>query len=128
MSIFNSNYEKDTLKLISNHIGINSPLSGSKISSLINLKTKGIQGAEMRNIIHKIRLRHYPVCATFAGYYYAMTIEELEEFRKILRERIDKQIEIWKALGDQETISRIGKQPDFPTEDDELRELSKTCL
>jgi len=122
-----STYEKETLKLLGKHIGFKNPISGREISSLINLKTKGVEGAEMRNIIHQLRLKNYPICATFNGYYYAMTIEELENFRKILKNRIREQYQIWKILGSLETIKKVGKNPDLPSEEDELKELSLIC-
>lgn len=72
-----------------------SPIIGKKIALEIGLKERdsGKEGADMRSIVHALRVKGYPICADSRGYYYASSRRELEEYTESLRGRIRKEQE-----------------------------------
>jgi len=75
------------------------PISAGRIAFIIDLKedhTK--EGANMRSIIHALRVKGYPICANGRGYYYARTSTELSAYIVSLSSRIMKTEEACKGL------------------------------
>jgi len=101
------------------------PITGAKLANLIGLKPRsnGKAGADMRSVIHALRVKGYPVCASGKGYWYAETKKELEEYCDQLTARIRDQQEALSGLknsGEQvgrkhyETIEELFVDPGAP--------------
>ena len=68
-----------------------SPITAGRLAFSIHLKENPRkEGANMRSIIHALRVKGYPICANGNGYYYAQTSTELSEYIVSLNSRIDK--------------------------------------
>ena len=89
-----------TLKILKRDTNAKEPLTGTAIAKRIGLKERkaGVQGADMRSIIHSLRVKGYPVCANGRGYFYARTQEELSKFIMSMEGRLLKQEEAIKGL------------------------------
>ena len=75
------------------------PISAKKITFIIGLKEDfSKEGANMRSIIHALRVKGYPICANGRGYYYAQTSMELSEYIVSLNARITKTEEASRGL------------------------------
>ena len=75
------------------------PISATKITFIIGLKEdRSKEGANMRSIIHALRVKGYPICANGRGYYYAQTSTELSEYIVSLNARIMKTEEASRGL------------------------------
>lgn len=69
------------------------PVTGKKVAEIIGLKDRksGKEGADMRSIIHALRVKGYPICATGAGYWWPKTREEADAYIASFQGRIDDQ-------------------------------------
>ena len=76
------------------------PITGKEIANRIGLKErqKGMEGADMRSIIHALRLKGYPICASGRGYWYAKSEVELQAFIVSLQARSDSIVEAIEGL------------------------------
>ena len=85
--------QEKTLMALMNPAGV--ILTGVQISRLIGLKERhtGKAGADMRSIIHALRVKGYPVCAKGVGYYLAQNSVELSRYITEFQGRVDKQQE-----------------------------------
>lgn len=106
-----------TLRLISKYSRAKA-ITGKEIARFIGLKPRstGKEGADMRSVIHALRSKGYPICATGNGYWYASTSQELIKYIVSFQARIDKQQEAVDAL--QKSFSNVGKDftaPPAPT-------------
>lgn len=74
------------------------PITGAEIMQNIGMAEKDRKkpGAKMRQVIHALRVKGYPVCATGNGYWYARTETELSKYIAEFENRILMQQE---ALG-----------------------------
>lgn len=65
------------------------PITGKKVAELIGLKPRksGKEGADMRAIIHALRIKGYPICATGSGYWWPRSSTELIGYVNALEER-----------------------------------------
>lgn len=91
-------FQEKTLKILK-QVNKKNPITASRISFSINLKeVKGKEGANMRSIIHSLRVKGYPICANGRGYYYAETSTELSEYIVSLNARIMKTEEASRGL------------------------------
>ncbi len=92
-------YQRRALVLISKH-GRGNPIIGKNIAINIGLKDRdtGKEGADMRSVIHALRMKGYPICGTGEGYYYAGSQTELFQYIESLGGRIAKQQEALDAL------------------------------
>lgn len=77
--------------------GKKNPIIGKHIAEIIGLKPRssGKEGADMRSIIHALRLKGYPICATGSGYWWPANSGELGDYLGSLQRRI---ADIAKAL------------------------------
>jgi hypothetical protein len=68
-----------------------SEITGKSIANAIGLKPRssGKDGADMRSIIHALRVKGYPICANGKGYYTANGILEVDEYADSLEARIN---------------------------------------
>lgn len=68
-------------------------IRGKDIAKLIGLKPRntGKEGADMRSIIHALRIKGYPICANGKGYYWAADDTELMAYLKGFEARINDQ-------------------------------------
>lgn len=73
--------QRKTLEVVSTHPP-EYPITGKDIAARIGLKPRssGKEGADMRSIIHALRVKGYPVCAHGKGYFYAQNGDELKAF------------------------------------------------
>lgn len=67
-------------------------VTGVEIANAIGLKKRstGKEGADMRSIIHALRLKGFPICASGRGYYWAENKLELHTFIQSLQGRADE--------------------------------------
>jgi len=99
-------------------------ITGKRIANLINLpyRASGMEGADMRSIIHNLRVLGYPICAKSEGYWLAKDRDDLDKFLYTLKMRIRSQQEVVKGL--EETLDKMPKV----SEDEKLVEFSKQVL
>ncbi len=102
-------YQIDTLRLIKQATK-EDPITGKDVALRIGLRPRstGKEGADMRSVIHALRVKGYPVCASGKGYYYAKTFTELSEFISSLNGRIKKIEEAVEGL--QQGFTLIGEE------------------
>ena len=101
-------YQTDTLRLIKTATK-EEPITGKSIALQIGMRPRatGKEGADMRAVIHALRVKGYPLCASTNGYYYAQTLKELSDFISSLNGRIIKMEE--SVVGLQKAYTRIGE-------------------
>lgn len=77
-----------------------SAITGKEIAHAIDLpeRESGLEGADMRAVVHALRKKGYPICASVDGYWYAKTSEELSTYIMELTARIASQTEVLEAL------------------------------
>lgn len=76
-------------------------ITGMNIVKRIGLAAfgnKSIPGADMRQVIHALRLKGFPICANSRGYFYARTEEALSKFIVRLQSRLQSQEEALNGL------------------------------
>lgn len=84
--------QKATLDVIKERIpGVR--ITGKEIASIIGLKPRssGKEGADMRMIIHALRVKGYPICASSEGYWWPVSKEELQGYIDSFQGRVDDQ-------------------------------------
>jgi len=123
-------YQRKTIEIVKYHT-LENPVSGKTIAEFIGLKERptGREGADMRSIIHKLRLSGYPICSSDKGYYWARDRKELSEYVKRLDSRIQSIREVRDAL--KESYRMIGISMDEirkKEEEKEAEEFARTCL
>lgn len=76
------------------------PISGSKLADLIGLSNRpgNKPGADIRAIIHALRLKGLSICANGRGYYWPADQAELLTYVLEFQARIDKQQEALNGL------------------------------
>jgi len=69
------------------------PITGANLATKIGLKPRssGKPGADMRQIIHALRVKGYPICATGNGYWYPANLEQLDWYIESFKNRIEDQ-------------------------------------
>ena len=92
-------YQLDALTTIMSRSS-EGPITGKEIASIINLKPRdnGLDGADLRSIVHALRTKGYPICADTRGYWWPANVEELDAYIVSLQGRIDMQQEACDAL------------------------------
>lgn len=73
--------QRSALDLITMHPH-SRPITGTEVANRIGLKPRssGKEGADMRSIIHALRIKGYPICASGRGYWYPASGDELKGF------------------------------------------------
>lgn len=67
-------------------------ITGAEVARAIRLTPRSEkEGADMRSIIHALRLKGYPICANNKGYYWPETPTELDEYLEDFKARIEDQ-------------------------------------
>ncbi len=86
--------QQDALRIVRGRTKLR-PVTGKEIAATIGLKPRrsGKEGADMRSIIHALRRRGFPICATGAGYWWPRTKEELDVYLESFAARIAQQTE-----------------------------------
>ncbi len=116
-----TNYEKRTLEVLKFSTREHC-ITGKRIANLIGLpyRASGMEGADMREIIHNLRVLSYPICAKSEGYWMAKDRDELDKFIYTLKMRVRSQQEVVAGL----------ERADVPkvSAEEKLRELSKNYL
>ena len=76
------------------------PITGTEIANRIGLKPRssGKEGADMRSVIHALRIKGYPICASGKGYWYPADGDELKMFILSLEARANDQLEAVEGL------------------------------
>lgn len=76
------------------------PITGTEIANRIGLKprTSGKEGADMRSVIHALRIKGYPICASGRGYWYPASGDELKAYIESLEARANDQLEAVEGL------------------------------
>src|SRR3990167_8169148 len=84
--------QKKVLEIVSQHPRY-SPITGKQVADKIGLKDRdsGKEGADMRSVIHALRVKGYPICANGKGYWYARTAEELSKYIFGFQGRVNKE-------------------------------------
>lgn len=84
--------QRAALDTITDH-GAANPITGKSIAGIIGLKERksGKEGADLRSIVHALRVKGYPICATGAGYWWPKTREEADAYIASFQGRIDDQ-------------------------------------
>lgn len=69
------------------------PVTGKDIANAIGLKPRssGKEGADMRSIIHALRVKGHPICADGRGYWLPASKEELKAYIESFQGRVDDQ-------------------------------------
>ncbi len=69
---------------------IGKEITGKQVAQSIGLKPRSPdkEGADMRQVIHALRVKEYPLCANTGGYYAAKDKQELLDYCKSLEGRI----------------------------------------
>lgn len=77
-----------TLEVLSTH-PLEYPITGKEIATFIGLRSRssGKDGADVRSIIHALRVKGYPICAYGNGYFYASNGDELQGYIASLEAR-----------------------------------------
>ena len=80
--------QRKALENISTHTA-QRPVTGKEVAIQIGLKARatGKEGADMRSIIHALRVKGYPICATGRGYFYPANGDELKGYIDSLEAR-----------------------------------------
>lgn len=87
------------LKILIQDSTESAPITGTNLSKRLSLKQKtGAEGANLRQIIHTLRVKGFPVCATGRGYFYARTQGQLSKFITQLQGRLLSQEETLSGL------------------------------
>ncbi len=73
-------------------------ITGKNLAIRLGLNRKGIEGANLRAIIHALRVHGFPICANGRGYFYARTREQLSRFIVTMQGRVMSQEEALKGL------------------------------
>lgn len=99
--------QQRTIEIISMHPS-KKPITGKEVAIQIGLKARatGKEGADMRSIIHALRVKGYPVCAHGRGYFYAADGDELKGFIDSLEGRANEVMEA--ADGLKQAYSLVG--------------------
>ena len=87
---------------------IQDPIPGKSLAQIIGLKEgpSGKEGADMRSIINSLRIAGLPICANDRGYFWPRVKQELSDYIKQLKSRIEKQQEAVDGL--RKGFSKIG--------------------
>lgn len=91
--------QQRTLVIVQRHHK-GSPITGAQIAAMISLTERdpAKPGADMRSVIHGLRVKGYPICATGNGYWYAKSQDELFQYITEFQARIDNQQEACDGL------------------------------
>jgi len=83
--------QEDVLAIIKDcHLG--SEITGGQLSAKLGVKDRdGKTGANMRSVVNSLRDKGRVICANSKGYYYPISVEELEEYAAQFQNRIDEQ-------------------------------------
>lgn len=91
--------QRKTLELIKNRTK-EDPITGAEVADKISLQYRedSYRGADMRSIIHALRVKGFPICAGGRGYWYAQSRLELKNYIEGLEGRINKTKEALEGL------------------------------
>lgn len=86
--------QADTLTTVMGR-GKRNPITGKEIASVIGLKPRrtGKEGADMRAIVHALRCKGYPICASGNGYWWPANHDQLADYVRAFDGRIMQQAE-----------------------------------
>jgi hypothetical protein len=99
--------QHQALKILVHDTSESQPITGTNLAKRLNLKQQtGAEGANLRSIIHTIRVKGFPICATGRGYFYARTNEQLSKFITRLQNRLMSQEEALSGL--KEAFHNVG--------------------
>lgn len=94
-----TNLQHQALKILVQDTSAGSPITGMNLSKRLGLKKRtGEENSGLRQIIHVLRIKGFPICATGRGYFYAQTSEQLSKFIVKLQERVVSQEQALNAL------------------------------
>ena len=98
-----------TLKILIADTSSKAPISNLMLSKKIGMRERrsGVEGGDMRSIIHALRVKGFPVCANGRGYFYARTDAELSKFILAMQNRLQSQEDALKGL--KESFHNVGK-------------------
>lgn len=94
-----TNLQHQALKILIQDTSEKRPITGLNLSKRIGLKQRtGEEGSNLRQIIHALRVKGFPICAYGRGYFYARTTEQLSKFIANLQARLISQEEALDGL------------------------------
>ena len=107
------------------------PITGKSIADILGLRyrSSGKEGADVRAIIHNLKIGEYPIVATDKGYFYAHTKADLSDYIRRLSDRIEEQQKTVDGL--KKSFKNIGvsiKEIEEREKEKELKGLSQTLL
>ena len=98
--------QQKTLQILIHDTSEKEPITGANIAKRVGINMK-IDKEGMRAVIHALRLKNFPVCATSRGYFYAKTSAELSKFIVKLQARVISQEQSLKGL--KESFHNVGR-------------------
>jgi len=67
------------------------PVTGKKLREQLHFKDREKEGADMRSVIHALRVKGFPICASGNGYYWPKNDRELSAFIVAFQARVMKE-------------------------------------
>jgi hypothetical protein len=119
-------FQQRAIEILKHHTAENK-ITGKSLAKTIGLQDRrsGLEGADMRAIIHALRMAGFPILADTEGYWYAQTKEELKDFIGRLEHRVGEQQKVIDAL--KENYSAVGRPAEKMrgAEESEIIEMNK---
>lgn len=104
-----SKLQHQTLQILVQDSHEGQPINGTNLAKRIGLKQQtGKDGANLRSIIHTLRIKGFPICANGRGYFYARSSDQLSKFITKMQGRVLSQEQALKGL--KESFHNIGYQ------------------
>lgn len=84
--------------------GKGNPITGAELTYLVDIEDQPrAKGANMRSVIHALRVKGQPICANNLGYWWPASQEELSAYISEFQARVTKQQEavdsLYKGMG-----------------------------
>lgn len=99
--------QHNTLNILVKETSAAKPIPNIYLAKRIGMPTgKQLAGADMRSIIHALRVKNFPICANTRGYFYARNDDELSKFIVKMQERVIAQEDALKGL--KESFHNVG--------------------
>ena len=98
------------LEVIENHTREDA-VTGAELAVLIELEPRSPDkpGADMRQVIHALRVKGFPICASGKGYWWPKDQAELQTYIDSLQARINEQEDALEGL--QKGFEQLGGSP-----------------
>ena len=103
-------YQSHVAKIL-RHSTKESPVTGRTIGRMVGIQENAkTDGANLRSVIHALRVKGFPICADSNGYFWAGDAEELQEFIISFQGRVDEQQKAVDGL--RASYDKVGAAPE----------------